>query len=489
MKTVFGKMLFAMFIMWMCAAAFGQTVTTLATFEGPNGIGPNSPLIQGADGNFYGTTGNGGAYDRGTVFRMTPNGTITTLYSFCAQANCSDGWVPLAGLFLATDGNFYGTTYYGGRTRCEPNFQEGCGTVFRITPQGTLTTLYRFCAQAKCIDGGIPSGGLIEGSDGSLYGTTNVGGVFTECDAPYGGCGTVFKLNAKGLTTLHSFNRSDGGYPTGQLVLGQNGTLYGTTPYLGGTTCLYSQGTVFSITSDGAFTTLHSFCGPEGGQPNGLTVVGKSLCGAAVAGGANGYGTIFTMTPTGNVTALYSFDIADGLNPSTPVEGSDGSLYGTTANGGINSCPSSTCGTVFAISGGSSLLTMLYDFDGNDGAQPGVLLQGTNGIFYGTTGEGGDYECGVGNYGCGTAFSLNMGLGPFVAFVRGGGKVGQTPGILGQGFTGTSNVSFNGISANFTVVSDTFITATVPAGATIGYVTVTTPSGTLTSNVPFQVIP
>jgi uncharacterized repeat protein (TIGR03803 family) len=425
----------------------------------------------------------------GTVFKMTPNGALTIVYSFCAETNCADGIEPV-GLTLGTDGNFYGTTYQGGRARCESNQPSGCGTVFRLTPQGTLTTLYRFCAQAQCVDGGDPLGGVTQGPDGSLYGTTNVGGAFTECDAPYGGCGTIFKLNAKGLTTLHSFNRTDGGYPTAQLVLGTNGKLYGVTPYLGGTTCLFTQGTVFSITSDGVFNTLHSFCGPEGYQPNGLTLVGRSFYGATASGGANGYyGTIFTMTPTGNVTTLYSFDFTDGSNPSTPVEGSDGNLYATTAGGGSNTCPFGTCGTIFSLSSGTDLLTTLYNFDGNDGAQPGALLQGTNGVFYGTTIAGGDYACSEGPYACGVAFSLNVGLGPFVAFVTGGGKVGQTVGILGQGFTGTSNVSFNGIPANFTIVSDTFLTATVPEGATTGSVTATMASGSLTSNVPFQLIP
>ena len=119
-----------------------------------------------------------------------------------------------------------------------------------------------------------------------------------------------------------------------------------------------------------------------------------------------------------------------------------------------------------------------------------MLVQGTVGNFYGTTGNGGvgGDSCSL-PYGCGTVFGLHVGLAPFVAFVRDSGKVGQTGGILGQGFTGTTSVSLNGTPASFTVVSDTFIRATVPAGATSGYVTVTTPSGTLTSNVPFYVIP
>jgi uncharacterized repeat protein (TIGR03803 family) len=220
------------------------------------------------------------------------------------------------------------------------------------------------------------------------------------------------------------------------------------------------------------------------GQP----LIWEERVGATAYGGANGYGTIFTIAAKGNVTDLYSFSLSDGDNPATPIVGSDGNFYGTTASGGSNSCPFSTCGTIFALSSGSDSLTTLFNFDGNNGAEPGIMLQGTGGEFYGTAVEGGNYTCGSGPYGCGTIFSLNMELGPFVAFVRAGGKVDQNIGILGQGFAGTTSVSFNGVPATFTVVSDTFLRATVPSGATNGYVTVTTPGGTLTSNVPFQVI-
>jgi uncharacterized repeat protein (TIGR03803 family) len=170
------------------------------------------------------------------------------------------------------------------------------------------------------------------------------------------------------------------------------------------------------------------------------------------------------------------------------VEGSDGNFYGTTPYGANLDCGSSGCGTVFDITS-TGTFTTLYEFDAAYGGifPYSALLQSTNGVFYATTYEGG-FSGGC-DSGCGVLYSLNMGLGPFVSFVRNPAKVGQLFGILGQGFTGTTSVLLNGTSATFTVKSDTLIEATVPSGATTGYVTVTTPSGTLTSNVPFQVIP
>lgn len=166
------------------------------------------------------------------------------------------------------------------------------------------------------------------------------------------------------------------------------------------------------------------------------------------------------------------------------MQGTDGLFYGTTSAGGDLACnaPYNGCGTVFSITSAGAMTT-LHIFELTDGLAPtGGLLQATNGAFYGTTDQGGTYDDG-------TVFSLDMGLGPFVAFVHAAGRVGKTGGILGQGFTGTTSVSLNGTPASFTVVSDTFIRATVPAGATTGYVTVTTPTGVLISNVPFYVLP
>ncbi|MFZ0283986.1 MAG: choice-of-anchor tandem repeat GloVer-containing protein, partial [Terriglobales bacterium] len=253
------------------------------------------------------------------------------------------------------------------------------------------------------------------------------------------------------------------------------------------------SGTVFKVTPGGALTTLYDF--PQYGDPIGGLIqdTDGNLDGTTSEGGP-GYGSVFDLATDGKVTTLYYFcrrtNCADGYSPFAGlVEGTDGNFYGTTYAGGDRSgeCFSDGCGTVFQLTPNGALTT-LHVFAFPDDAYPaGGLVQATNGIFYGTTLEGGD-GCPRSRYGCGTVYSIDMGLGPFVTFVRSYGKVGETGPILGQGFTGTTNVSLNGISANFTVVSDTYIRATVPVGATTGYVTVTTSSGTLKSNVPFRVI-
>jgi hypothetical protein len=188
------------------------------------------------------------------------------------------------------------------------------------------------------------------------------------------------------------------------------------------------------------------------------------------------------MTREGTLTTFYNLGATNGgtLPWATLIQATDGKLYGSAEWPG-------TDGDVFTVSKNGEVTT-LSGFSQTEGNIVfGPLVQATSGIFYGTTFGGGGNACSY-LYGCGTVYSLDMGLGPFVAFVRSTGKVGQTGGILGQGFTGTTSVSFNGIPASFTVVSDTFLKATVPQGATTGYVTVTTPSGTLTSNVVFHVL-
>jgi uncharacterized repeat protein (TIGR03803 family) len=193
----------------------------------------------------------------------------------------------------------------------------------------------------------------------------------------------------------------------------------------------------------------------------------------------NGCGTVFKITTKGKLTTLHNFDSTDGANPiAALIQATDGNFYGTTYAGGTGG----NWGTVFKITPSGTMKT-LHSFAGSDGAQPyGPVTQATSGNLYGTAynGTSGASE--------GTLFEILTGLSPFVGFVSDGGKVGQGVGILGQGFTGTSSVSFNGTSATFTVKSGTFIKATVPVGATSGFVRVTTPKGTLKSNVPFRVV-
>ena len=473
-------------------ATLAQTFTTLVTFTGENGYGPAQfmSLVQGTDGDFYGT-GYESAHSHGTVFKITPSGTLTALYSFCAEKGCADGADPYTGLVLGTDGNFYGTTSLGGA--------NDKGTVFRVTPRGVETVLYSFQGTT---DGYNPFAPLIQGIDGDLYGSTQEGGN-PVCENY--GCGTLFKITTKGaLTTFYSFNNSDGAYPSGALVQALDGNFYGTT--LGGGANL--DGTVFKITPEGTLTTLHSFCSQHNCTDGQAPFAGLIQAGngnfygiTEAAGGLNSKGTVFTITRAGAFGTVYRFDSSDGGSTfpdgAFPVAGvvqaSDGNLYGTTSYGGSSTQCFPGCGTVFQIAS-TGALTNLHSFctqpECADGTIPsGGLLQSTNGQFYGTTTEGGDLNCGTHRSGCGTIFSLDIGLAPFVSFVQAAGKVGQTGGILGQGFTGTTSVTLNGIPADFTVVSDTFIKATVPSGATTGYVTVTTPTGVLTSNVPFHVIP
>jgi uncharacterized repeat protein (TIGR03803 family) len=218
----------------LAATAVGspaQTFRNLLKFNSSDGAYPGyGSLVQDKDGSLCGTTQAGGANAHaGTVFKITREGKLTTLYSFCSQRFCTDGELPLAGLVLGADGKFYGTTYGGGA--------YGWGTVFEITREGTLTTLHSF----DWTDGGYPSAPLIQAANGKFYGTTALGGA--------SGDGTVFEITREGtLTTLHSFDVTDGENPIGGLVLGAEGKFYGTTSSGGAYCSPNGCGTVFSLT-------------------------------------------------------------------------------------------------------------------------------------------------------------------------------------------------------------------------------------------------
>ncbi|MFZ0659104.1 MAG: choice-of-anchor tandem repeat GloVer-containing protein [Candidatus Binataceae bacterium] len=345
-----------------------------------DGTGPQG-LVQSSDGNFYDTTEYGGANTSfqnapdtpdgpGTVFKLTPSGRLTTLYSFCSQAKCTDGEDPV-GVIQGIDGNFYGTTESGG---ANPNgVKNGPGTVFKLTPSGRLTTLYSFCRQANCTDGETPSSRLIQGIDGNLYGTTIMGGAKKA--------GTVFKITPSGtLNTVYSFcsvvassgpeHCLDGDAPNG-LIQGIDGNFYGTTTD-GGANLL--GGTVFKLKTSGRLTTLYSFCSvPEPGKFNCLD--GFSPTGLTQGIDGNFYGTtaedpdhdstVFKITPSGRLTTLYSFcpkrytcTCTDGDAPNGLIQGGDGNFYGTTSVGGANGYDSEFAkgyGTVFKV--GASLPT------------------------------------------------------------------------------------------------------------------------------------
>jgi uncharacterized repeat protein (TIGR03803 family) len=470
-KFKWGMRAWGIFLLWAATAIAlpAQTFTTVHSFDNADGTYPTAGLVQATNGDFYGTTYDGGANKEGTVFKITLRGKLTTLHEFDGL----DGSEPLAGLVEGTDGNFYGTTEYGGAN------QEG--TVFRISPNGTLISIYSFCSQANCTDGASPYfTRLIQAANGDFYGTTEYGGA--------NGDGTVFRITPSGtLTTLHSFDRQDGYEPIAGLVQGTDGNFYGTTSNGG-----RGFGAIFQIALSGALKTLHIFDRTDGSDPAGALVQGTdgNFYGTTFEGGSHGgcrnrCGTIFKITRSGLLTTLHSFDSTDGRNPFAGlVRATDGNFYGTTIGGGTNDG-----GTVFRITPNGRLRT-LYNFCSQirkgscaDGGTPYAgLPQDTNGDFYGTT-EGG----GANN--AGTVFSLSVGLGPFVETNRTSGKVGVAVKILGTNLTGATSVTFNGTPATFTVKSKSEIATTVPTGATTGPVQVVTPSGTLSSNLPFRVTP
>jgi uncharacterized repeat protein (TIGR03803 family) len=473
----------------MCAAITipmrAQTFTSLGSLNYTYGANPQqASIVQGVDGNFYGAASVGGTFGGGAIYKVTPDGTLSVVYAFCPQGNCPDGRFPLS-LVVGADGNFYGITGGGGGA-------IGVGTFFKLTPDGTLTTLYNFCPKPGCFQGQVPGGALAMGTDGNFYGTTQLGG------SP--GHGVVFKITPTGtLTTLHVFCREqncpDGANPAAGLVLARDGTFYGTTTRGGAT----GQGTIFRVGPSGNFTVLHSFCiqtnCSDGQFPNGPLVVtfDGNIFGTTGGGGTgslNGSpaGLVYELTAGGTYSITYNFcvvtDCEDGIDPQDITLGTDGRLYGATSDGGFINA-----GTTFRLTT-AGVLTRLHSFRNADGRQPGsALIEGTDGTFYGTTTYGGTYNrkfCGL--QGCGTVYRMALGLKPFVKTVQPGGHVSDSVIILGNNLSGTTSVSFHGTAASFTVVSATEITATVPAGATTGTIQVVTPGGALNSNVVFRIL-
>jgi uncharacterized repeat protein (TIGR03803 family) len=370
-------------------------LTLLASFAFTNGLFPYASLTLGNDGNFYGTTESGGSYSDGTIFRVTTNGVLTSLYSFTGG---TDGANPYAGLTLGSDGKFYGTTELGGTNHD--------GTVFKVTTNGVLTSLASF----NGTNGAEPYAGLTLGSSSIFYGTTYAGGISNA--------GTIFKVGTNGiLTSLASFVITNGQYPYyGSLALGSDGNLYGTTS-AGGSNY---EGTVFQVTTNGVLTSLVSFTGFNGSEPYAGLTLGSSniFYGTTYAGGSHNAGTIFQVTTNGGLTSLVSFANTNGLNPVACLTlGSDGNLYGTTCAGGSDGSAGS--GTVFQVTT-NGRLTSLASFTSPNGRMPvSGLTLGNDGNFYGTTQTGGSANDG-------TVFQVTAsgGLTSLVSFA---GTNGATP--------------------------------------------------------------
>jgi uncharacterized repeat protein (TIGR03803 family) len=436
-------------------AASAQTVTTLQNFNGTNGANPfMGALTQGRDGKLYGTTYNGGANSIGTVFRFNQaTNFISVLHSF---AGGSDGGEPV-GLMLATDGNFYGATNYGG--------SAGVGVLFKITSGGTYTVLHSFLGGS---DGEFPEDAPIEASDGNLYGIT---------DGGEGVAATVYKYTRTGAySVLYTFTSSVGAGVQG-LMQGSDGNLYATANGGGADDC----GSIVKLTLAGVLRQVHSFnCNnPVGGAYPVAPLVQASngnYYGTTPDGGASDFGVLYELGPTFGETVSHTFTSSGARTPEGGLlQGTDGNLYGVSqSTGNLDG------GELYTWNPSTLTYSELYQFTG-DGNILAPLMQQTSGLFYGTSQEQGTHSDGF-------LFSVDMSLGPFIAFVSPTGNVGSSVQILGQGLTGATGVTFNGVaSSSFAIVSDTYMTAVVPTGATTGAVAVTTPGGTLTSNVSFRV--
>lgn len=379
-----------------------QVFTTLASFTGPNGNNSQASLLQATNGDFYGTTVYGGTNNAGTVFKITPGGALSTIYNFCSLSGCADGSQPFSGLIQGTDGFLYGTTNYGGGPSND-------GTIFKMTLTGSLVTLHSFSGG----DGINPQGGLIQASNGDFYGTALFGGE--------GDNGTLFRINSAGaFAVIHYFNGTDGCNPYSAPMQASDGNLYGTL-FKGGTGF---QGAVYKMSLTGRFATLYTFTGGDGGNPLGGLIQASdgNLYGTTPSGG-NYAGTVYRLTLSGTVTTLYNFcqeiDCRDGGgNIARLVQATNGLMYGVNEEGGL-----AGAGNIFSISTSGTYATV-YNFCAVSGCPDGEnpddqgLIQATNGALYGTTPAGGASNEG-------TVYSLSLGLGSFVETNPIAGTVGQ----------------------------------------------------------------
>jgi uncharacterized repeat protein (TIGR03803 family) len=474
--------------------AQAQTYTPLYAFgtvEGSPDLGPVGPLVLGQDGNVYGTTN----WNQSNIYVVTPGGAETALWESPQGAGDQCEWQPGTysppsnGLTLGADGLLYGTCSLWGYN------ESSSGVIYKYDPsqgQSGITVVYSIPIDA-CDD--YQPSAMTLGPDGNLYGTMQ--GCSASSTNPMG---SVFKFNptTNTFTTLHTFQgveSGDGANPSGALALGSNGDFYGTT-YSGGVNGGSSSGTVFRITPRGKVKILYSFntfaSSTTGTNPNaGLTLgADGNFYGVTFSGGTAGQGTIFKITAGGKLTYLHNFNesLDNTGYPVWPLAlGSDGNLYGTTQDCNAGGCSNES---LFEITT-KGVYSDLYDwsYSGCSGYIPAgcvpssPLLQLPNGSFYGVTADGGGDYPNV--YATGLFYSYSKSLPPFIILQFPLGTEGTSLGIFGQGFTTATAVAFDGTPANFTVVSDTFMTATIPAGAKKGYVTVTEPSATLRSVIKF----
>lgn len=381
--------------------------TKIKNLSKAEGYRPYGDLVMGPEGLFYGLTHYGGAFDAGTVFSITPEGSMTVLHSF---NGADDGGWPRGSLCLAADGNFYGMT-------SADKFGRHNGTIFRITPAGEFTALKSLQNE----DGAFPFGSLAAHPDGFLYGMTSRGGEFYS--------GTIFRISTGGdFRVLRHLNAyADGGTPLGKLTVGPDGFLYGTTSSGGNYT-----GTLFRMSTEGELTVLkHLLAESDGCVTNSLLLAGDgNFYGMASEGGIQSGGTIFRLSPEGDFLVLES--LPGSYEGSTPVNslvnGPDNSLYGMTRDGGDYGT-----GTIFQIDrqGNHTVLRSLENSffkEKYDGFRPlGNLTLARDGNFYGLMPEGGLYNGG-------TFFRFSL-AGEYTAlYAFEGGEYGSAPwGSLAEG--------------------------------------------------------
>ena len=432
-----------------------QTYTDMHDFNETDGCCALYPsmLAQGEDGSIYGATTSGGV-GFGNIFKITTSGTFMSLFNF----DSTHGLGPQGGLSLGLDGNFYGATYQGGTGHA--------GTIFKVTPSGAETVLYNF---TNTNDGAFPHTPPVQAPDGNLYGTTGNGTAFV-----------LYKLTSSGTFSV-VVNLPDQTYSP--LLLGTDGNLYGTTLH-GGT---FNAGTAFQFApAKKKLKIIHSFQGTTGSSPYAPLMWGVDgkLYGTTSAGGTSSGGVVFQMSTGGKYVVLNNFSTVSPANGATPfaglVQGSDGFLYGVASVGGANGQ-----GTLFKLSTKGTGFTVLHSFATTTGDTPfSTPLLHTNGKIYGMTFHGGSHAA------YGTIYNFDAGLKPFVSqFVRYSGKVGDTVGILGQGFSNATGVKFGTGPGTFVASTDAFMTATVTSGATTGVITVEEPGGNLTTPLKYKVIP
>jgi uncharacterized repeat protein (TIGR03803 family) len=437
-----------------------QTYTVLHNFGSkagdPTGPRYSGVISQSRGGNMFSSADDHWTDQRGAAFSVTPSGAVTVVHRFALPGAIR----PVGGLTLARDGQYYGANKTGGT--------YNYGNIFKMKQGGGLTVLHTFDPSDNASGCSHPYAPPIQSVRDDFYGTAIGEG---------SGNGCVYRISADTgqFTVLHTFNGTDGRGPYAPLVQGADFNFYGTTRNGGWS----GYGTFFRISSTGDFESLWTFDGFTGAFPMAGLIEGSDGNFYGTTSNGAGLGVVFKTTPGGTVTVLHDFGaggegktLIGGL-----VQATDGNFYGTASEGGANGA-----GVLYRVSPAGDF-AVLHNFDVNTGGNPqNTLMQHTNGILYGTTEAGG-------NAGKGTFFNLDLGLPPLVTYLPTYGRVGALVQILGQGFTGGSEVFFNGTPATYKLVYPTYIRATVPDAATTGPITVTTTNGTLTSNKVFIVHP